>query len=303
MTGPSAAVLAELRVRADGVRTLKDVPGENASWLVRTAADERVVLRRYHAGATGGDLAYEHAVLCHLAGAGWVVPEPVSDVTEHDGRYYCLTRFVPGRAVRPESVPQRCRRGRDLARLHLALRDLGPRIGQRPGWRPQHAGPTVHTGLDWAACVSDLLAVSPRLGEWAQAAATQIGGSLAAIGASALPLTVVHGDFAEWNVHYGPRDQLAGVIDFGLTHLDSRPYELAIARTYRAPQAAAAYGAELAALGWPLTDLEQAAIEPVYRAFRLDQAAWSVHDGLRAGQIDLAAVERHLVRTGTPAPG
>jgi Ser/Thr protein kinase RdoA (MazF antagonist) len=302
MTDPAAHVLMRLDVPARSVRTLKDVPGENASWLARTGAGQRVVLRRYHAGATAADLAYEHAVLHHLALAGWVVPEPVSDLTEHDGAYYCLTRLVPGRAVPDESVPQRRRRGRDLARLQLALRALGARIGQRPGWRAQHAGPTVHTWLDWAACVRGLLAVSPPFGQWARAAAENTSAGLAAIGAAALPLTVVHGDFAEWNVHYA-RGRLAGVVDFGLTHLDSRPYELAIARTYRAPQAAGAYGAELARLGWPLTDLERAAIEPVYRAFRLDQAAWAVQAGLRAGRIDLAAVQRHLARTGTPAPG
>jgi hypothetical protein len=39
-----------------------------------------------------------------------------------------------------------------------------------------------------------------------------------------------------WNVHYR-RGRLAGVIDFGLAHLDSRPWELAVARTYRAPEA------------------------------------------------------------------
>ena len=44
----------------------------------------------------------------------------------------------------------------------------------------------------------------------------QTRGALADIGAAELPLTVVHGDFAEWNVHY-ERGRLAGVIDFGLT--------------------------------------------------------------------------------------
>jgi Ser/Thr protein kinase RdoA (MazF antagonist) len=300
VTGPPADVLARLGVRPGSVRTLKDVPGENASWLAATGTGRRV-LRRYHAGATPADLAYEHAVLRHLGRAGWVVPEPVSELTEHDAAYYCLTRFVPGRAVPDEPEPQRRRRGRDLARLHLALRDLGPRFGQRPGWRAQHAGVTVHTGLDWAACVRGLLAVSQRLGAWAQAAAADTTAGLAAVGAGALPLTVVHGDFAAWNVHYS-RGRLAGVVDFGLTHLDSRPYELAIARTYRAPETAAAYAAELARRGWPLTELEQAAIEPVYRAFRLDMAAWAVHAGLLAGQLDLTAVERQLARTGTRPP-
>jgi aminoglycoside phosphotransferase (APT) family kinase protein len=123
---------------------------------------------------------------------------------------------------------------------------------------------------------------------------------LAAVGAAELPLMVVHGDFAEWNVHYA-RGRLAGVIDFGLTHLDSRPYELAIARTWRAPEAAAAYRAVVARHGWALSELEEAAIGPVYRAFRVSMAADQVRDGLRAGQFDLPMIERQIARAETPA--
>lgn len=64
--------------------------------------------------------------------------------------------------------------------------------------------------------------VSPGLGSWAAAAALEARDALAALGADSLPVTVVHSDFAEWNVHY-EHDHLAGVIDFGLTHMDSRP--------------------------------------------------------------------------------
>jgi homoserine kinase type II len=200
-----------------------------------------------------------------------------------------------------KSSGQRRRRGRDLARLHIALRGLGERIGQRPGWQPQHAGVTVHTEIDWAACVRGLTEASPRLGSWAAAAAAQASDVLAAIGASELPVTVVHGDFAEWNVHYA-EDHLAGIIDFGLTHLDSRPYELAIARTYRSPETTDAYRAELAAGGWPFSELEDAAIEPINRAFRVDMAAWQMDHGRRTGDFDLAMIERQLSRTGTAPP-
>jgi Ser/Thr protein kinase RdoA (MazF antagonist) len=116
-----------------------------------------------------------------------------------------------------------------------------------------------------------------------------------------LRTTVIHGDFAEWNVHY-QNGRLAGVIDFALAHEDSRPYELAIARTYRAPETADAYRDELARSGWPLSALEEAAITPTYRAFRVDMAASEIDDGLKTGQYDLAAIERHLTRTGTPPP-
>jgi Ser/Thr protein kinase RdoA (MazF antagonist) len=298
VSGPPAQVLDVLGVRPDSIVTLKDMPTANGSWLAETMAGGRVVLRRYHDRNTADDLAYEHAVLRHLSAAGWVVPEPLGEPSECGGLTYCLTRYVPGTAVLAETIAQRRRRGRDLARLHLALRDLSERLGQRPGWRAQHAGVAVHTALDWDACVGALTAASPRLGSWLMAAAANTGAELAAIGADRLPLTVVHGDFAEWNVHY-ERGRLAGVIDFGLTHLDSRPYELAIARTYRAPAVTESYRAEVARLGWPLSDLEEAAIGPVYRAFRVAMAAWQIDDGMRAGDFDLAAIERHLARTGT----
>lgn len=84
--------------------------------------------------------------------------------------------------------------------------------------------------------------------------------------------------------------------------MDSRPYELAIARTYRAPQVTDAYRAELAASGWPLSELEEAAIAPLYRAFRVGMAAAEMDGGRITGSYDLAMIERQLSRTGTPPP-
>lgn len=296
-----ASALDTLAVRPDRVALLKDVPLGNGNWLVEMTGGQRVVLRRYHPGASPEDLAYEHAVIGHLASAGWVVPHPIGEPVCHEGLWYCLTRYVPGQPSVRESPAQRRRRGRDLARLDLALRDLGQRIGQRPGWRPQHSAIAANAGIDWQPCVRQLTAVSPRLGSWAQAAAERTRAALTAIGAGELPATLIHGDFAEWNVHY-QHGRLAGVIDFGLAHQDSRPYELAIARTYRAPETADAYRGELARGGWPLSALEEAAITPVYHAFRLDMAASEINDGLRTGQYNLTVIERQLSRSGTPPP-
>jgi|HubBroStandDraft_5_1064220.scaffolds.fasta_scaffold00122_15 Ser/Thr protein kinase RdoA (MazF antagonist) len=300
MTGPPARLLSRLGLRPASVVAMKDVPLENSSWLAQTRSGERCALRRYHAGATAADLQYEHAVLRYLAGTGWAVPDPVSELIADGDRFYCLTRYVPGHAVGPETARQSERRGGDLARLHLALRGLGERLGQRPGFRPQHAAVTAHADIDWEACARGLTEVSPAHGARLRAAADRVRTDLAAVGAAELPLMVVHGDFAEWNVHYA-RGRLAGVIDFGLTHLDSRPYELAIARTWRAPEAAAAYRAVVARHGWALSELEEAAIGPVYRAFRVSMAADQVRDGLRAGQFDLPMIERQIARAETPA--
>jgi Ser/Thr protein kinase RdoA (MazF antagonist) len=301
VTGAVAGVLDVLALRPDRVAVLKDVPSGNGNWLVEMRGGHHAVLRRYHPGASPEDLAYEHVVLGHLASGGWIVPHPVGEPVCHEGLWYCLTRYVPGQPAIPESLAQRRRRGRDLARLDLALRGLGQRIGQRPGWRPQYNAVAANSNIDWSACLRQLTAVSPRLASWAQTAAEQTRAALAAIGARELPTTVIHGDFAEWNVHY-QNGRLAGVIDFGLAHQDSRPYELAIARTYRSPETADAYRSELARSGWPLSALEEAAVTPIYHAFRLDMAAWEIDDGLKTGQYNLPAIERQLSRTGTPPP-
>jgi hypothetical protein len=189
VTSAVSSVLDALAVRPDSVAVLKDVPSGNGNWLVVMPGGQRVVLRRYHPGASPEDLAYEHAIIGHLASAGWVVPHPVGDPVCHDGLWYCLTRYVPGQPTARENPAQRRRRGRDPARLDLALRGLGQRIGQRPGRRPQHSAITVNAGLDWPACVRQLTAVSPRLGSWAQAAAgtatTSASGAMTAVFSSA----------------------------------------------------------------------------------------------------------------------
>src|ERR1700722_18953032 len=150
--GALAGVLDALAVRPGRIAVLKDVPLGNGNWLVEMPDGVRAVLRRYHPGAGQEDLAYEHAVLGHLAAAGWTVPHPLSEPVLRDGLWYCLTRYVPGRPATRDSGVQRRRRGRDLARLNLALRDIGQRIGQRRGWRPQHSAVTATSVIDLPAC-------------------------------------------------------------------------------------------------------------------------------------------------------
>src|ERR1700722_20348681 len=96
VTSAVTRVLEVLAVRPDRVAVLKDVPLGNGNWLVETAGGRRGRPWRHHTGATLEDLAYEHAVLGHLASAGWSVPHPVGDPVCAEGRWYCLTRYVPG---------------------------------------------------------------------------------------------------------------------------------------------------------------------------------------------------------------
>jgi len=162
LTAVLDGVVDALGLKPCRIITLKDIPLQNGSWLLEMADRRRVVLRRYHALATLPDLCYEHEVLGYLARAGWIVPEPTDDLVHHEGFWYCQTPYVPGAPVSHETGAQRRRRGTDLASLNLALRDLGGQIGQRPGWRAQHTGVTVHTSIDWDAGVRGLMEVSPE---------------------------------------------------------------------------------------------------------------------------------------------
>lgn len=88
---------------------------------------------------------------------------------------------------------------------------------------------------------------------------------------------------------------LAGVVDFALTHLDSRPVDLAAARAYRAPQLLAGYRAEIARQGRPLTEAEERAIGPIHRSYRIDLIAWALHAGVTTGEgIDSEAIRAQL---------
>ena len=282
------------------VTVMKDGQYGNCCWLIETPKREPFVLRRYHDGATREDLEYEHAVLRHLSSEGWVVPEPTGELIHLDGWWWVPTRLVPGMVVTDESVDQRRRRGRDLARLHRSLRGLS-HMGQRPGWRSQHEAVTVHTTLDWDGCLRLFATAHPELAAWAAEAADVAHRKLEAVGAADLPTLVVHGDFHELNVHYD-ESRLAGVLDLGLTHVDSRPYELAIARTHRSPEVIDAFRQESAKGGWPLSELEEECLLPMRAAFRVDMVAWQLDHGRRVGVYDTRMVESQLSKSGVPRP-
>lgn len=296
MTAEARKVLRRLGVTARRIRTIPaGHPRGNANWHVWPNAGPRCVLRRYYLDAAPDDIQYEHEILRHLASRGWAVPDALSSPMKADGHWYCLTRFVTGSARGKETPAQQAQRGTDLARLQIDLRQLGTRLGQRPGWQPDHVGVSGSRKVEarWAKGLAALEAGHPDLAAEIAIAAQASAAELAKLGAVELPLTLVHGDFASWNVHYAGT-RLAGVIDFAFAHLDTRPYELAMARINRAPELLVAYRHELARHGWPLTELEEAAIGPVYRSFRLGIIAWELHDGLTSGQFDVTAINRQL---------
>ncbi len=300
-----STVLDQLDIAAARVWAIRQNHGPegNANWHVWSQQTGQCVLRRYYTGATPEDLAYEHAVLKHLRREGWSVPDALAAPIAYDGRWYCLTRYVPGRSRSTETPSQQRQRGADLARLHIALRSITDRLGQRSGWQAMLDDVPVMTPIDWHSGLAGLGSQCAELAEWAALAATSVANESAALGAADLPLTVIHGDFlAGENVHY-EEARLAGVIDFGVSHLGTRPYDLVSARCYREPEVRAGYVEELNRQGWPLSDLEEAAILPIYRAFRLYMTAWQLDVGTRTGHFDAKLITAQLTQTGIDPSG
>ncbi|WP_141859304.1 aminoglycoside phosphotransferase family protein [Kribbella jejuensis] len=111
-----------------------------------------------------------------------------------------------------------------------------------------------------------------------------------------LPRTIVHGDFASWNVHFDDDGKLAGVIDFDLAHVDSRSWEFVIARVDLAPGLVDGYQR---ATAYPLSGRELGAIGPLQVVLQVLMVMAGLWDGQRSGRFDEAMITRHLVAAGS----
>ncbi|GAA1508679.1 hypothetical protein GCM10009741_01750 [Kribbella lupini] len=274
-------------------RTDPGDPG-NGVWFLWTDAGECVVLRRYHVLRTELDLLFEAKVLAHLTNRGWEVPSTVAGPVQYDGRLWAATRFVPGQARRDETPEQRAERGAVLARLHAELRDLEIDLPQREGFFQGCDLVAMGNFQDWAPGVA---ALRPRRPDLADRADRAMAGGLKLVAERNLldlPRTIVHGDFAEWNVHFEP----LGVIDFDLAHLDSRSWEFVMARVHRSPELLTAYQQQATELGIPLSAGEIAAIEPLERIFRINMVMAELWTGRHTGVFNLEEIEKQLDRTG-----
>lgn len=102
-----------------------------------------------------------------------------------------------------------------------------------------------------------------------------------------------HGDFTRWNLLFAGA-RLSGVIDFDLTHLDSRAADLAMARAARTPAVLDGYRAEAERLGWPLAPEEEAAVTSLDAALRIAIIGWELYSLRVASVMDVDLVERQL---------
>lgn len=259
----------------------------NGNWHLWTTEGEHHILRRYHLLRTEEDLTYETRVLDHLTARGWCVPARIAGPIQYDGRLWAVTRFVPGQPHQDETAAQQAERGEVLARLHVDLRDLD--LGSRPGFFQAADLDAMGEFQGWDRGVDLLREQRPDLADRAVQAMHGAKELVQEYDLLGLPQTIVHGDFASWNLHFDDDDRLAGVIDFDLCHLDSRVWELVIARAQ--PDMLAGY--QRAAVE-PLADHELAAIEPLRVVFRVLMVMAELWNGRQAGRFDEVTVDRQL---------
>jgi Ser/Thr protein kinase RdoA (MazF antagonist) len=110
-----------------------------------------------------------------------------------------------------ERPAQRTERGVVLAGLHADLREL--ELGQRPNPFQGCDLDNMADFQDWEPGLAGLREVRPDLANWSAEAMVQAKATIAEHNVLQLPQGVVHGDFAEWNVHFTDNGVPAGVID------------------------------------------------------------------------------------------
>jgi Ser/Thr protein kinase RdoA (MazF antagonist) len=230
-------------------RALTDRP--NGTWAADRAG--RPVILKFF---TEQDWEYPLRVAAALRALGWPTPEPIEEpLVVPDGAWVLFAR-LPGEP-RQASEEERRARGRLLAELHQAAAATGI-TGQRGGFaRP-------------AEVVGDP-ELEHRLRVY-ETAHPEEGGILRRCRDAAVswfdehpepdaPRSVIHGDFAPWNLLYDD-GRLTGLIDFEGSHhtfqvadfvLSWRGYQDEVLRGYQEVR--------------PLSELEREMIVPVYRAW------------------------------------
>jgi Ser/Thr protein kinase RdoA (MazF antagonist) len=213
-------------------RTLS-APGARGAAVQVVTPQGEVVVKRYKQALDSSALPIEHAVLKALAASDVPVPNLRQALdggtsVSVDGSRFSVSDAIRGYRHPHELVMARADRhsleaiaGRLLARLHTTLADVQVPSSETLGFL-KRGGPRVRE-VDWFA---DRLASAPaprRVRAWAIAALWQLR---EAFDAHSLPITVIHGDYAPYNLLVRAGN-VPVIVDFELARLDWRLVDLA----------------------------------------------------------------------------
>jgi Ser/Thr protein kinase RdoA (MazF antagonist) len=226
-------VLEAFGINAMGHVRILSAPGSRGATVRVAVPGGDVVVKRYKASLDPAALHIEHAVLQALAAADFAAPRLRATT---DGRTSlgldgsCFAVFEPIRGYRhPHELimASRDRRALEviagllLARLHAVVQEVEVPPSESLGF-VRRGGPRVRE-VEWYAERLAVGSAPRRIRAWATAALWQLRETFDAEG---LPLTVVHGDYAPYNLMIR-RGRVPVVVDFELARLDWRMVDLA----------------------------------------------------------------------------
>jgi len=232
----TSALLREALARFDVANaSFRDIRSGtvNKHWRVKAGALS-YVLRRYNERRSTEAIAYEHAVLRHLAGRGWPVAVPVcapggDTCIETEGRWYALFPLLPGRPPPYRGLSYSRLKGHLLARLHEDM-DLWQTPGQREGFgRVWELDVYVRAWSAYGTLNELLQALAKQQPELSRAIRTQkyaVLRELSILGYGEGPPVLGHFDFNHDNMLF-QRGGLSGLLDFDLVRLDERAADIA----------------------------------------------------------------------------
>ena len=249
----------------------------NVHWMVAARRGADLVLRRYRGDQSAASIDYEFDVLHHLAARGRPVAAPLGPAVLYAGSWFALFPRLSGAPKSDENASDLHTRGRLLAEVHHDL-SLVPQWGQRHGW--QRADEVVHDAADprrWHRGVDGIpSAILNRVVDEFDG----VSARLRRARADTFPVGVVHGDFIAQNLLFDGTS-LAGILDFDSVHLDLRATDVAGAR--RSSTDGVVHGYLQRA---PLTDIELATLDDLWRASVLRYAAQLLDSPSRIDAVD-----------------
>jgi Ser/Thr protein kinase RdoA (MazF antagonist) len=251
--------------------------GGSGTWAVRRSHSPLIL--KFHASPSW---RYELSVAAALRAQGWPTPVPV----EIDDAGWVLFTRLPGEP-RPDD---QAARGRLLAALHQAAA-ASEFAMPRPGFP---APSSVVTDPTLGRLLRDYARTRPAEGTVLLNGLESAAAWFTDHPAIDAPRSLVHGDFAPWNLLFSADGRLTGLLDFEASHHTFQVADFALA--WRGYQDDVIRGYDAVR---PLSDLEWQLIRPVYQAWLF----WGVRATLESdGAADLSWQVAHLRKRSALVP-
>jgi aminoglycoside phosphotransferase (APT) family kinase protein len=244
------AVVSHYRLRVGRVL------GDRASGTWEAFRGGTALVLKHFDAATFTDFRYPLRVAAALRAQGWPTPEPVDEPLTGPGGAWVLFHRLPGRPPERGEAEQRAR-GRLLAELHAAAAATGiaEQRGGFTGPAELLADPELDRGL------RSYESAHPEAGGLLRRAHESASAWFAEHSTADAPRSVIHGDFAPWNLLFDG-GRLTGVVDFEGTHLTFQVADFAL--SWRGYQDEVLRGYDEVR---PLSDLEWHLVRPVFHAW------------------------------------